>query len=156
MSASRIDENNLTKGQRRNLNALRKSVGDEVGERAFAEWLSSHASATSMEDANAARIVDTLRPLMQQGTFARPCSGYALRRGRAPIIVEPARSKPPRREWPARQRQFLATSTNLYIPDPPAHLHSCPTSLDIDHLMVAFRLIRRSTGSADKNNAWTT
>ena len=32
-----IDESTLTKGQRRNLGALRKSVGDEIGEQAFAE-----------------------------------------------------------------------------------------------------------------------
>ena len=43
----RIDESALTKGQRRKLNALRKSVGDEVGERAFAEWLASRPVAKS-------------------------------------------------------------------------------------------------------------
>ena len=34
-SSDRIDEGALTKGQLRKLNALRKSVGEEVGERAF-------------------------------------------------------------------------------------------------------------------------
>ena len=34
---TQIDESALTKGQLRKLNALRNSVGDEVGERAFAE-----------------------------------------------------------------------------------------------------------------------
>ena len=92
MSTNRIDESNLTKGQRRKLNALRKSVGDEVGERAFAEWLSSHATATSKEDTNAALVVDTLWPLVQKGTLALPRGGYLLRRGRGRIIVQPARS----------------------------------------------------------------
>ncbi len=32
-------EKNLTKGQLRKLNALRKSVGPAIGERAFVEWL---------------------------------------------------------------------------------------------------------------------
>ena len=36
-----IDEGALTKGQPRKLNALRKSVGKEVGERAFAECFAS-------------------------------------------------------------------------------------------------------------------
>ena len=40
---SRIDETALTKGQRRKLNALRKSVGEEIGEQAFAAWLSAQS-----------------------------------------------------------------------------------------------------------------
>ena len=50
---NRIDEGALTKGQVRKLNALRKSVGDEIGEMAFAAWLSSQSAATA-PDANAA------------------------------------------------------------------------------------------------------
>lgn len=38
-SSRNIDERALTKGQLRKLNALRKSVGEDIGERAFAEWL---------------------------------------------------------------------------------------------------------------------
>ena len=88
-SSSRIDEGALTKGQRRKLNALRKSVGNEVGERAFAEWLASRPVAKA--DENAALIVDTLWPLVQDGTLAIPRGGYLLRRGRGRIIVEPTR-----------------------------------------------------------------
>ena len=83
----------LTKGQRRKLNALRKSVGDEIGEQAFTAWLSSQsASAAAEANQNAAMIVDTLWPLVQQGTLAIPRGGYLLRRGRGRIIVEAARS----------------------------------------------------------------
>ena len=89
ISPTRIDESSLTKGQRRKLNALRKSVGDEVGERAFADWLASRPAEKA--DDNAAMIVDTLWPLVQQGTLAIPRGGYLLRRGRGRIIVEPAR-----------------------------------------------------------------
>ena len=89
MSPTRIDESSLTKGQRRKLNALRKSVGNEIGEEAFAAWLDSQPAAQA--DANAALIVDTLWPLVQQGTLAIPRGGYLLRRGRGRIIVESAR-----------------------------------------------------------------
>ena len=90
-SATRLDESALTKGQRRKLNALRKSVGDEIGEQAFAAWLSSQsASAGAQSDENAATVVDTLWPLVQQGTVAIPRGGYLLRRGRGRIIVERA------------------------------------------------------------------
>ena len=87
-----FDESALTKGQLRKLNALRKSVGDEVGERAFGEWLASREAANEMADGHAALIVDTLWPLVEQGTLAIPRGGYHIRRGRGRIIVEPARS----------------------------------------------------------------
>ena len=89
MSPTQIDENSLTKGQRRKLNALRKSVGTEIGEQAFAAWLASQPAAAAA-DANAALIVDTLWPLVQQGALAIPRGGYLLRRGRGRIVVEPA------------------------------------------------------------------
>ncbi|MDD9992881.1 MAG: hypothetical protein OXP75_13875 [Rhodospirillales bacterium] len=89
---TKIDEAALTKGQLRKLNALRKSVGDEVGERAFAEWLASQAAAGPKADGNAATIVDTLWPLVQDGTLAIPRGGYLIRRGRGRIIVEPVKA----------------------------------------------------------------
>ena len=90
-ASDKIDESALTAGQRRKLNALKKSVGDEIGERAFAEWLASQGGAKPNADANAALIVDTLWPLVQQGTLAIPRGGYRIRRGRGRIIVEAAR-----------------------------------------------------------------
>lgn len=91
-SRNRIEEGALTKGQARKLGALKKSVGEEIGERAFAEWLASQRGAERKEDGNAALIVDTLWPLVQQGTLSIPRGGYRIRRGRGRIIVEPARS----------------------------------------------------------------
>ena len=88
MSPTQIDENALTKGQRRKLNALRKSVGNEIGEQAFAAWLTSQPAAEA--EANAALIVDTLWPLVQQGALAIPRGGYLVRRGRGRIVVAPA------------------------------------------------------------------
>ena len=90
-SSKGIDEGNLTKGQVRKLTALRKSVGDEIGERTFATWLASQEAAGSEEDGNAATIVDTLWPLVEDGALAIPRGGYLLRRGRGRIIVEAAR-----------------------------------------------------------------
>ena len=86
-----IDESTLTKGQHHKLGALRKSVGDEVGTRAFAEWLASQDTAKGKPDGNAAMIVDTLWPMVQDGTLAIPRGGYWIRRGRGRIIVAPAK-----------------------------------------------------------------
>ena len=92
-SSIQIDESALTKGQRRKLNALRKSVGEDIGEQAFAAWLSSQSAASGAEsDENAAMIVDTLWPLIEEGTLAIPRGGYLIRRGRGRIIVERASS----------------------------------------------------------------
>ena len=86
-----IEESALTKGQLRKLNALRKSVGQDVGERAFAAWLESQIETAGETDGNAAKIVDLLWPLVEEGRLAIPRGGYRLRRGRGRIIVEAAR-----------------------------------------------------------------
>ena len=88
---TQIDESTLTKGQLRKLNALRKSVGDEVGERAFAEWLALQGAAGPKPDSNAATIVDRLWPMVEQGALSIPRGGYLIRRGRGRIIVEPTK-----------------------------------------------------------------
>lgn len=88
MSSHSIDQSGLTKGQLRKLNALCKSVGHEIGERAFVEWLSSQSAEDS--DSNADLIADTLWPLVEKGDLRIPRGGYRIRRGRGRIIVEPA------------------------------------------------------------------
>ena len=87
-SSRGIDERGLTKGQLRKLRALKKSVGDGIGERAFSEWLASQGGSAEQEDGNATTIADTLWPLVEQGTLAIPRGGYLIRRGRGRIIVE--------------------------------------------------------------------
>lgn len=92
-SSTKFDESTLTKGQLRKLDSLRRSVGDEIGERAFAAWLAKQPKPVVVEeDRDAALIVDTLWPLVRDGTLAIPRGGYVLRRGRRRVIVEPARS----------------------------------------------------------------
>ena len=89
-SSPPIDEATLTKGHRRKLNALRKSVGDAIGEQAFADWLAAQSSRKEGRDENAALVVDALWPLVQQDTFAIPPGGYLIRRGLGRIIAERA------------------------------------------------------------------
>ena len=88
-TASRsIDESALTKMQLRKLNALRKSVGDDIGERAFAEWLTRQA--TVERDRNVELIADSLWPLVEQGELA-PVHGRKFRIGVAApaAVVQP-------------------------------------------------------------------
>ena len=57
-----IDETGLTKGLVRKLNALRKSVGDDLAEEVFARWLEREAAsqAKSKPDPLAMKIVEAL------------------------------------------------------------------------------------------------
>ena len=91
MPSETIDEKTLNKGQVRKLNALRKSVGAEIADRAFAEWMSTRTS-TAPSDENAERIAAALWPLIEQGSLRIPRGGYVVRRGRGRIVVEPASS----------------------------------------------------------------
>ena len=85
----KLDESALTKGELRKLNALRKSVGDDIGDSAFVEWLRKKPAAfAEPEDRNAALIADTLIPLIEQNQLRIPRGGYLVRRGRGRVIVE--------------------------------------------------------------------
>ena len=91
-SSRDIYESALTKGHLRKLNALRKSVGEDIGERAFAEWLSRQATGRA-SDRNAELIAESLClwSLVEQGKLAIRSGGYVVKRGRGRIIVEPAK-----------------------------------------------------------------
>lgn len=91
--AKKFDQKQLTKGQLRKLNALRKSLGDEIAEKAFSEWYEKQGTAETMqEDRNARQIADALQPLIEQNKLRIPRGGYTLRRGRGRVIIESAKN----------------------------------------------------------------
>ena len=79
-----IDETGLTKGLVRKLNALRKSVGDDLGEEVFATWLVQEAAsqARSKPDPVAMKIVEALAGLENDPKFNLGNHGYTLRRAK--------------------------------------------------------------------------
>ncbi|HXV25566.1 MAG TPA: hypothetical protein VED46_15080 [Alphaproteobacteria bacterium] len=84
-----IIETKLSKGKLRKLNALRKSLGNDIANRAFAEWMSSHGDgADQASDRNARTITEALHPLIKSGRLSVPRGGYLIRRGRGRVIVE--------------------------------------------------------------------
>lgn len=96
-----IDERQLTKGQIRKLNALKKSLGDEIAERAFAEWYEKFGtSPEAPADKNATTIAEALRPLVKSNKLQIPRGGYVLRRGRGRVIVEHPESEASHRRLP--------------------------------------------------------
>ena len=81
-----FDEATLTKGQVRKLNTLRKSVGNKIGDKAFADWLAKQTADD--RDKNADLICDTLWALVQERKLAIPRGGYVVKRGRGRLVVE--------------------------------------------------------------------
>ncbi len=78
-----IDENTLTKGQLRKLNALRKSVGDALGEEVFGKWLAQQAAASAPKrDPVAVRIEEALAGFTGDRSFNLGVYGYTIRRAR--------------------------------------------------------------------------
>lgn len=83
-----IDEKQLTKGELRKLNALRKSIGTDIGEAAFVKWWQQkQAGGTEVVDPNITVIEDALGKVIGKLRFPRG-GGYQIRRGRGRIIVE--------------------------------------------------------------------
>ena len=79
-----IDETGLTKGQVIKLNALRKSVGDELAEEVFAKWLERGAGsqAKSKPYPVAMKIVNALAGFENDPKFKLGNHGYTLRRSK--------------------------------------------------------------------------
>ena len=92
-SSGKFDESGLNKGQLRKLNALRKSLGDDIANKAFGEWYANQEKQPERApvDANAALIANTLEPLAKSGKLRIPRGGYLVRRGRGRVIVDRVR-----------------------------------------------------------------
>ncbi len=82
-----IDEAALTKGELRKLNALRKSIGEQLADEAFAKWYADQGSGEEISDPNIELIETALNPLMDKIRIPRG-GAYAVRRGRGRFIVE--------------------------------------------------------------------
>ena len=93
-SSGKFDESNLNKGQMRKLNALRKSLGADIANKAFGEWYEKQSNEPNSlpVDANVTLITGALEPLVKQGKLRIPRGGYLVRRGRGRVIVERVRA----------------------------------------------------------------
>jgi hypothetical protein len=88
---SGIIQTNLTKGQIRKLNALRKSVGPDIGEKAFVEWLKkAEAGKEAAVDKNTTLIAEAIEAAIKSKKLSIPRGGYLLKRGRGRVLVERA------------------------------------------------------------------
>ncbi len=89
-----IDEKNLTKGQARKLNALRKSLGKRIADQAFTKWLKEQIPDTEKPklDPIAGKIIKALAKLSGDKSFKLGRKGYVLKRakgrGASGFVVE--------------------------------------------------------------------
>lgn len=93
-TATVFNEAALTKGELRKLAALKKSVGDRIGEKAFVQWLrnKSKRATAAPSDSNADMIVDMLGKMVKDSGLKLPRGGYLVTRGRGRVIVTRATS----------------------------------------------------------------
>lgn len=79
-----IDEKALNKGQVRKLNALRKSVGDDLAEDVFAKWMKRQVTATPQDqpDPVAEKLAAAIAGLENDNSFRLGNQGYTVRRAR--------------------------------------------------------------------------
>ena len=78
-----IDQSTLTKGQIRKLNALRKSIGDDIAEDAFGKWMKTQSKTPKeVRDPVADALVAALSRLISDKSFKLGTKGYVVRRAK--------------------------------------------------------------------------
>ena len=83
-----IDQSTLTKGQVRKLNALRKSVGNDIAENAFGKWLKSQSKTPKeVRDPVADALVAALSNLSDDKSFKLGTKGYVVRRAKGKGVL---------------------------------------------------------------------
>ena len=77
-------EKSLTKGQKRKLNALSKSIGDKLGSEAFDKWMKEQAKKAPIvkPDPVAVKLLKALAPLKNDKSIKLGNRGYSIRRAR--------------------------------------------------------------------------
>ena len=78
-----IDHSTLTKGQVRKLNALRKSVGDDIADDAFGKWMKTQSKTPKeVRDPVADALVAALANLKNDKSLKFGNKGYVVKRAR--------------------------------------------------------------------------
>ena len=79
-----INEKTLTKGQLRKLNALRKSLGDKIADKAFAQWMKEQPAkiVTAKSDPVAEKLVNAVAGLAKDKLFNLGRKGYVVKRAK--------------------------------------------------------------------------
>ncbi len=78
-----IDEKSLTKGEVRKLAALRKSVGDEIGDEAFTKWLKNKPAIVAAKvDPIAMKLEEAIGRFAKDKSFKLGLYGYTIKKSK--------------------------------------------------------------------------
>ena len=79
-----INEKSLTKGQIRKLNALRKSLGDKIANKAFTQWMKEQPAkvVTAKSDHVADKLVKAIAGLAKDKSLNLGRKGYVVKRAK--------------------------------------------------------------------------
>ena len=78
-----IDQSTLTKGQIRKLNALRKSIGNDIADVAFGKWMKTQSKTPKeVTDPVADALVGGLSNLTSDKKFRLGAKGYVVKRSK--------------------------------------------------------------------------
>lgn len=77
-----INESELSKGELRKLTALRKSLGDDIADKAMAEWIRTKPTAVSLVDPVAVKIEEALASFANDKKFKLGIYGYRIVRNK--------------------------------------------------------------------------
>ena len=79
-----MNENSITKGQVRKLNALRKSLGNQIADKAFKEWLKQQAKQAPAERADPVvnKLLAALKGLEKDKSINLGRKGYVIKRAK--------------------------------------------------------------------------
>ncbi len=78
-----LDLSTLTKGQTRKLNALRKSLGNDIADAAFAKWMKTQTKEITIQiDPVAEKIKVALSSLVHDKAFRLGSKGYIIKRSK--------------------------------------------------------------------------
>ena len=104
-----ININKLSKGERRKLTALRKSLGNKIADKAFSEWRKERKPEKDEQpDPHMQALTATVKSLVSKGLKIPP-SGLKITRGRGVISVskigmkKPVRKKAAPKKAPAKK-----------------------------------------------------
>ena len=79
-----INEKSLSKGQLRKLNALRKSLGDRIADKAFTQWMKEQPAkvVATKSDPVAEKLLKAIAGLAKDKSFNLGRRGYVVRRAK--------------------------------------------------------------------------
>ena len=79
-----MNKQSITKGQVRKLNALRKSLGNQIADKAFKEWLKQQAKQAPAERADPVvnKLLAALKGLEKDKSINLGRKGYVIKRAK--------------------------------------------------------------------------